>query len=136
MTLQELKQNFSYLETTEDKYNYLLDLAKLLPVIPTECKKDECLVQGCSSKVYSILIKDNDKIKSYFYSDSQILNGVLYIFHITVEGKTPETILEFDFMNLLKELGLNELLTSARQNGIISLIKNIQESAKKLMESA
>jgi cysteine desulfuration protein SufE len=124
MTINELKENFAILNG-EEKYGYLLDLAKMLPTMDSKYKCEDCLIKGCASKVYiRIDIKDG-KLDCHFDSDSDIVKGVLYIFYLCLQGKEVKEAKNINFNEIIGDLGLLELLTSPRQNGVLNIINSI-----------
>ncbi len=125
MNISELKENFSLLDKT-DKLNYLIDLGSFLPVYPIDKKNEEYKISGCSSNVYIYKVINSDKLNLFFYSDSKIINGILFIIYDLLNGKNISNIDNIDFEKLFNNLGITELLSSQRQIGLSSIIQNIK----------
>ena len=54
MSIDELIDNFSFLDSWEDRYKYLIELGTQLPHISDELKTEEWKVPGCQSQVWII----------------------------------------------------------------------------------
>ena len=81
MELNELQNNiiddFSVFDDWMDKYNYLIDLGKELPVIDPRYKTKDYLINGCQSKVWLYPEFDGGKIRFTADSDAIITRGII-----------------------------------------------------------
>ena len=125
MNISELKENFSLLDKI-DKLNYLIDLGNFLPKYPIDKKNEEYKISGCSSNVYIYKVINSDKLNLFFYSDSKIINGILFIIYDLLNGKNISNVDNIDFEKLFNNLGITELLSLQRQIGLSSIIQNIK----------
>jgi len=129
MTLKEVEQQiideFSVFTDWLDKYEYLIELGKSLPLIDEKRKTDENLIIGCQSKVW--LAADYVAGKIYFTADSDaiITKGIISLLIRVFSGRTPQEILDAD-LNFIKEIGLQDNLSPTRSNGLVSMIKQIK----------
>lgn len=129
MTIKEVEQGiideFSIFDDWMDKYEYLIDLGKSLPIIEDADKVDGNLIKGCQSRVWlDATYKDG---KLYFRADSDaiITKGIISLLVRVFSGRTPQEILDAD-IGFISEIGLNENLSPTRANGLLSMIKQIK----------
>ena len=128
-TIENIKDDLEFFDDELDKYEFIIDLGKKLKPFNDEDKKDEYLVQGCTSQVWLVpTIKDNILYLSGT-SDAIIVKGLVHIILEIFNEKTLEEIQSFD-INILSELGLTEIITPNRQSGVQGMIKKIMEVSK------
>jgi len=128
-TIENIKDDLEFFDDELDKYEFIIDLGKKLKPFNDEDKKDEYLVQGCTSQVWLVpTIKDNILYLSGT-SDAIIVKGLVHIILEIFNEKTLEEIQAFD-INILSELGLTEIITPNRQSGVQGMIKKIMEVSK------
>ena len=77
--INKIKEDFSFFENWEDKYQYLIDLGKKLPVLESQYKKDEFRVQGCTSNLWVVPQYHNNRLTFLGASDSVIVQGLFYL---------------------------------------------------------
>lgn len=132
MTLQELEQEvieeFSVFDDWMDKYEYLIDLGKSLPMIKENDKLENNLIKGCQSRVWLSFEKKDDLIYFYADSDAIITKGIISLLIRVYNGRTADEILGSDF-SFVNEIGLRENLSPTRANGLVSMIKQIKAYA-------
>ena len=127
--IENIKDDLEFFDDELDKYEFIIDLGKKLKPFNDEDKKDEYLVQGCTSQVWLVpTIKDNILYLSGT-SDAIIVKGLVHIILEIFNEKTLEEIQAFD-INILSELGLTEIITPNRQSGVQGMIKKIMEVSK------
>ncbi len=51
-TIQEIRDDFAFLDEWEDRYRYVIELGEALPPFPYEFRVDKYKVQGCVSQVW------------------------------------------------------------------------------------
>lgn len=121
----ELIQEFEMFDDWMDKYNYIIELGKDLPMIDPQFKKEEFLISGCQSQVWlHPELKDG---KLYFSADSDaiITKGIVNLLIRVLSGHTPQEILDND-LSYLDAIGLKNHLSPTRSNGLASMIKQIK----------
>ena len=129
MTIQEIQaeiiDEFSMFDDWEERYQFMIDLGKSLPLIKDEFKTDDNIIKGCQSKVW--LKGDNIDNKIVFTADSDAIltKGIIAILIRTFSNQKPKDILEAD-MKFIDQIGLKEHLSATRANGLVSMIKNIK----------
>ena len=126
----ELIEDFSFFESWEDKYQYLIDMGRDVPPMADELKIEENKLRGCQSVVYfSYVVNDDDTLTFIANSDAAIVQGLIALMLKVFSGKSPQIILDTD-LNFLKEIGLDEHLSPTRKNGLSSLVSSIKNAAK------
>lgn len=133
MTLEELIENFSYLDNWEDRYSYLIDLGNNLENLPEEYKTPEWKVQGCQSQVWLIPQFQDGKIHFLGDSDAILVRGLISIVLIIYNDKSPSEIKSIAIEDIFAKLGLEENLSPSRRNGLMSMVSKIKFYAEQSM---
>ncbi|MGA3014421.1 MAG: SufE family protein [Bacteroidales bacterium] len=129
MTISEIQEQvvseFSLFDDWLDKYNYLIELGKSVPVINEAYKTDQYVITGCQSKVW--LHADFRDGKIFFTADSDaiITKGIVNLLIRVLSGHSPDDILNAD-MDFVEKIGLREHLSPTRSNGLTSMIKQMK----------
>ena len=128
--IDELIENFSFFESWEDKYQYLIDMGRNVPPMADDLKIDENKLRGCQSVVYfSNTYNDDGTITFMANSDAAIVQGLIALMLKVFSEKQPQEILDID-ISFLKQIGLDEHLSPTRKNGLSSLVSSIKNTAK------
>jgi len=128
--IDELIENFSFFESWEDKYQYLIDMGRNVSPMADDLKIDENKLKGCQSVVYfSNTYNDDGTITFMANSDAAIVQGLIALMLKVFSGKQPQEILDVD-ISFLKQIGLDEHLSPTRKNGLSSLVSSIKNAAK------
>ncbi len=129
MTIKEIQEEiideFSMFEDWMERYEYIIDLGKSLPLISEQFKLDENLIKGCQSKVWLYSEVEKDKIVFTADSDAILTKGIAALLLRVYSDQTPKAILEAD-TNFIDEIGLKEHLSPTRANGLVSMVKQIK----------
>ncbi|HAC70731.1 Fe-S metabolism associated SufE [Aliarcobacter skirrowii] len=128
--VENIKEDLDFFDEELAKYEYIIDLGKKLPTFDEENKTPENLVHGCTSQVWLICEKKENKLFFKGTSDAIIVKGLVYIILEIFSNSTIEELKEVD-MDIVRELGLSEVITPNRQSGVIGMIKKIKEYALK-----
>lgn len=131
MSIQELIDDFSYLDDWEDRYKYVIELGKKLAPLSPDEHNDTTKVQGCVSQVWLVCDQTDNKSCLVFRGDSDalIVRGLIAILLIIYSGKTADEIMAIDARNLFEQLGLNEHLSPQRSNGLHAMVTRVREHA-------
>jgi cysteine desulfuration protein SufE len=129
MTIQtiqeEIVDEFSLFDDWMQRYEYIIDLGKSLPMIKEEFKTDENIIKGCQSKVWLQGEQKEDKIVFTADSDAILTKGIIAILIRTFSNQKPEDILNAN-TDFIDQIGLKEHLSPTRANGLVSMIKQIK----------
>ena len=128
---EELIEAFELLDNWEDRYDYLIDLGKTLPLIDPAEKIPANRVEGCQSNVWVLVKKSQDgRIEFTADSDAMITKGLISLLWLIYSGETKEQVLSFDITALLHKLGLDQHLSITRKNGLSGMVKRIKSLAE------
>jgi len=122
---EEIVDEFSMFDDWMQRYEYIIELGKNLPLIKEEYKVDENLIKGCQSKVWLQGEQNDDKIVFTADSDAILTKGIIAILIRVFSNQTPKDIIDAN-MDFIDEIGLKEHLSPTRANGLVSMIKNIK----------
>ena len=122
-------KEISVLEGTE-KLEYLIDLAKEVGNLDNKYKKDEYKIFGCASNLWVVGQKNQDNNMHYqFDADAFITKGTTKLVIDILNNQSANEIMELKKEDF-KPLGIMELLTAQRQNGLGNLIDRLIILAK------
>ncbi|OOV19558.1 SufE family protein [Flavobacterium sp. LM4] len=129
MTIKEIQDEiideFSMFDDWMQRYEYIIELGKSLPLIKEEYKTDENLIKGCQSKVWLQGEQKDDKIVFTADSDAILTKGIIAILIRAFSNQKASDIINAD-TQFIDEIGLKEHLSATRANGLVSMIKNIK----------
>ncbi|MDB4590084.1 SufE family protein [Flavobacteriaceae bacterium] len=122
---EEVIDEFLLFDDWMQKYEYMIDLGKSLPLINEKNKTDDRLIKGCQSKVWLDAQLKNGKINYTADSDAIITKGIIAILLRVFSNQTPDAILSAN-TDFIDEIGLKEHLSPTRANGLVSMIKQLK----------
>lgn len=122
---EEVVEEFSMFDDWMQRYEYMIELGKSLPLIDEKYKVDENLIKGCQSKVWVHAELQGDKLVFTADSDAIITKGIVAILIRVFSNQHPAEILEAD-TQFIDEIGLKEHLSPTRANGLVSMIKQLK----------
>ena len=129
MTIQEIQDEiideFSMFDDWEERYQYMIDLGKTLPLIEQQYKTEDNIIKGCQSRVWVHANMDNDKIAFTADSDAIITKGIIAILIRVFSNQHPTAIIEAN-TDFIDKIGLKEHLSPTRANGLVSMIKQLK----------
>jgi cysteine desulfuration protein SufE len=124
----EIVEEFSLFDSWDDKYEYIIDLGKKLPVLEEKHKLDENKVKGCQSTVW--LVADNRDGKVFFEADSDaiIVKGLISMLIRVLSGHTPDEIIQAN-LGFIQKIGMTTHLAQTRSNGLLAMVKQMKNFA-------
>lgn len=129
MTIRAIQNDiideFSMFDDWMQRYEYIIELGKNLPLIKEEFKTEENIIKGCQSKVWLQGEQKEDSVVFTADSDAILTKGIIAILIRVFSNQKPADILEAD-MDFIDAIGLKEHLSPTRANGLVSMIKNIK----------
>ena len=129
MTIEELIDNFSFLDGWEEKYQYVIDLGHKLEPLDEKFKTDDWKVKGCQSQVWLVPQIQNGIFHFKGDSDAILVKGIISIVLLIYNDKTAAEIKNIDVTKIFVKLGLEENLTPSRRNGMLSMVEKIKQYA-------
>jgi cysteine desulfuration protein SufE len=129
MTIKEIQDEiideFSMFDDWIQRYEYIIDLGKGLPLIDEQYKTDDNIIKGCQSKVWVHAEQQEGKIVFTADSDAILTKGIIAILIRAFSNQKATDILDAN-TNFIDEIGLKEHLSATRANGLVSMIKQIK----------
>ena len=121
----EIVAEFSMFEDWMERYEYIIELGKGLPLIAEEYKTEDNIIKGCQSKVWVRAEEKDGKVFFSSDSDAILTKGIIAILIRAFSNQTPADILAAN-TDFIDEIGLKEHLSATRANGLVSMIKKIK----------
>ncbi|MEA1878807.1 MAG: SufE family protein [Bacteroidota bacterium] len=122
---EEIIEEFSVLDEWMDKYNYLIEMGREIPLIDDKYRKEEYLINGCQSRVW-LQAEFQDGIVIYKAdSDAIITKGIAALLIRVLGGRTPDEIILTE-LTFIEKIGLKEHLSPTRSNGLVSMLKQMR----------
>ena len=122
---QEIISEFAFFGEWMEKYEYLIELGKGLPLINDQYKTDDHLIRGCQSRVWLNADLNEGKVIFTADSDAIITKGIIALLIRVFSNQSPEDIANAE-MHFIETIGLNEHLSPSRSNGLVSMIKQMK----------
>ncbi|MBP9986363.1 MAG: SufE family protein [Bacteroidales bacterium] len=124
----EIIDEFSVFDEWLDKYEYLIDLGKEMPLVEESDKNDTNIIEGCQSRVWLTCTEECGRLHFKADSDAIITKGIISLLVRVFEGQTPEDILAAD-LGFIDAIGLKDNLSPTRAGGLAAMIKKIRAFA-------
>ncbi|MCO5241018.1 MAG: SufE family protein [Chitinophagaceae bacterium] len=129
MTIKEQQdaiiEDFSFFTDWTEKYEYIIQLGKDLPLIEEQYKRDENLIKGCQSRVWLHAEYKDGKIYFTADSDAVITKGLVSMVVRVLSGQSPKDIAEAD-LYFVDAIGLKSHLSPTRSNGLLAMLKQMK----------
>ncbi len=122
---EEIIEEFEVFDDWMDKYNYLIELSRNLPVIDPKYKTNDYMISGCQSKVWLHAEYKNGIINFTADSNAIITKGIIALLIRVLSGRNPEEIMNVD-LYFIDKIGLRQNLSPTRSNGLIAFIKQMK----------
>ena len=122
---QEIISEFNMFDDWMQKYEYIIELGKNLPLIKEEFKTENNLIKGCQSKVWLHGEQKDGKVIFSADSDAILTKGIIAILIRVFSHQKAADILEAN-TDFIDQIGLKEHLSPTRANGLVSMVKQIK----------
>ncbi len=131
-SIDDLIEDFQFLDDWEDRYRYIIELGKSLSPLADDEKNAATKVKGCVSQVWLVAEKSDTSSQLRFRgeSDALIVQGLIAVLLKMFDGKSPAEILNTDATGVFATLGLDEHLTPQRSNGLAAMVQRIRADAQ------
>jgi cysteine desulfuration protein SufE len=133
-TIQEIEQEiideFAIYDDWMDKYEYIIELGKELPLIDPSKKTDDRLIKGCQSRVWVDAQVEDGKMVYTADSDAIITKGIIGLLIRVLTHQPPSSIAKAE-LKFIGAIGLQEHLSPTRSNGLVSMVKQMKLEAIK-----
>jgi len=124
----EIVDEFSMFDEWDERYQYVIDLGKSLPLIEEQYKTEEYKIKGCQSNLWLHSEFKDGKVIYTADSNGSITKGIISVLIRVFSNQTPEDILKAD-LQFIKDINLQEHLAMTRSNGLDKMIKQIKYDA-------
>lgn len=122
---EEIVDEFAMFDDWMQKYEYLIELGKSLPLIDEQYKTEDNIIKGCQSRVWLHAKTEGDNVIYTADSDAILTKGLIALMVRTLSGQSPNDIVQAD-MDFVDDIGLKEHLSPTRANGLLSMIKQMK----------
>ena len=129
---KEIISEFEIFDNWMEKYEYLIDLGKDLPIIESSYKQDENLIKGCQSRVWLFAEYDQGKVSFFADSEAIITKGIIALLIRVLNHQPPRHIIDAE-LNFINKIGLTNHLSPTRANGLLEMVKQMKAYAYSLM---
>ena len=139
MNVDELVESFAALGEWEERYRYLIELGRKLPLLPEAERTDANKVRGCMSQVWlasTLSPGPPPRLELRGDSDAHIVKGLIALLFKLYAGRTPREILALDARSVFERLGLENHITMNRRNGFYSMVERIRVLAENAAAAA
>ena len=118
-------EEFNCFAQWSDKYEYLIDLGKKLPLIDAQYKTDAHLIRGCQSQVWLRAELQDGVVGFTADSDAVITKGIIALLVRVLAGQKAEDIAAAD-LYFIDAIGLQEHLSPTRANGLVNMVETLR----------
>ncbi|MBG22423.1 MAG: hypothetical protein CMF22_03065 [Idiomarinaceae bacterium] len=108
------------------RLKFLIQLAATLPIMPHALKTSENEVHGCEAQVWLVAEWREDLLELQLDSASRVVKGLLALIYQALNGATPAQVAAFQLDALLAALGLDDMVSTSRRNGLRAVVTAIQ----------
>ena len=122
---KEIIDEFNLFEDWMQRYEYMIELGKSIPIIHPKNKNDNNIINGCQSKVWVHADLIDNKVIYTADSDAIITKGIIALLLRVFSNQHPSDILAAD-TSFIDEIGLKEHLSPTRANGLLSMVKQLK----------
>lgn len=122
---EEIVDEFALFDDWMQRYEYIIELGKSLPLIEEKYKVEENLIRGCQSQVWLHAEKQGDNIVFTADSDAILTKGIIAVLIRTFSNQKAVDVMNAD-TSFIDEIGLKEHLSPTRANGLVSMLKQIK----------
>ena len=130
ISTEDILDTLGFFDDWEERYKYIIDLGKQLPVMAESKKTDDYLLRGCQSQVWIDSELNNGVLNFEADSDAHIVRGLLGVVLAAYNHKTPADILAFDIDDYFARIDLVKHLSPTRGNGLRAMVQRIQDTAR------
>ncbi len=122
---QEIIDDFKLFDEWAEKYEYVIELGRKLPIMDDTLKTDSNKIKGCQSSVWMTTKFTDGRIYFEADSDSTFVKGLIALLMKVMNGQKPEDIVAapLDFIN---QTGLTTHIAQTRSNGLMAMIKQMK----------
>lgn len=121
----DIIEEFNMFEDWMEKYEYIIELGKTLPLINVQYKTEEHIIKGCQSQVWLHADFQNENVIYTADSDAIMTKGIIALLVRTFSNQRPSNIINAN-TDFIEQIGLKEQLSPTRANGLLSMVKQMK----------
>ena len=129
MTINEIQDEiideFSLFDDWEEKYEYIIDTGKKLPLLPEAFKTEANIIKGCQSRVWLHAQKQNEVLHFAGDSDAVIVKGLIGLLIRVLSDHRPDEIAQAD-LYFIEKIGMTQHLAQTRSNGLFAMLRQMK----------
>ena len=125
---EEIIDEFSFLDSWDEKYEYIIDLGKRLPDLEEKYKVEENTVKGCQSTVWLVASYENGLVHFKADSNTVITKGLISMLVRVLSDHTPDEIIDAK-LEFIDRIGMTTHLAQTRSNGLRAMVRNMKTYA-------
>ena len=133
MDTDKLIKNFNRCIDWEDKYLYIISLGEKYALLPAEKQIEQYAIVGCQSSVWIDVKLIEGKVSLLGNSDAALVKGLVAIVCTLLNDKTPSELLNTNIKTIFAQLGLQQQLTPARNQGLEAMVRTIFNKVESLI---
>ncbi len=136
MDIDQIIEDFEFIDDWEDRYRYIIELGNQLEPYPDVNKTPETKVKGCVSQVWlttQLIQGDGESDVNLHFSgesDAHIVRGLMAIVFGIFSDKPPSEIVKTDYQGIFNKLDLKDHISPQRSNGLNAMVQRIQHDAE------
>jgi len=127
----ELVSSFSFLDTWEERYEYIIELGKKLPALEEEFKTEDKKIKGCQSTVWLVASYSEGRVFFKADSDAVIVKGLVSLLIEVLSGQVPDDIINAR-LDFIDKIGMHAHLAQTRSNGLRAMVAQMKDYARAL----
>ena len=125
---QAIINEFNLFDDWMDRYQYLIDLGRKLPVLDGTEMIDANLLDGCQSRVWLLIEGDTKELTIRANSDAAIVSGLIALLIKVYSGASARQVVDTE-PDFVTEIGLSSHLSSTRANGLHAMLSAVRTAA-------
>ena len=131
ISFDEIVETFSYLDSWEERYGYVMELGAQLKPLEEHLKRDEFKVRGCASQVWMIPSYQDGHVTWQADSDALVVKGLIYLLLSFIQDRSSDDITRDAIFKAFERLELQSQLSAQRANGFASMVQRIETDMRR-----
>lgn len=125
---KRIVREFGVLRSWQDKYGYIVELGKKLPLLAPEQKVEGNLIHGCQSNVWLAAESRAGRIWLKADADSSIVKGLVALMLRFYNGQPLQDVVTTE-PAFITEIGMDRHFSATRANGLRAMTQKIKTLA-------
>lgn len=127
----EIEEEFGFFDDNRERIEHIVELGRSLAPLREEAKTEGNRVRGCQSQVWmeGVFDPESGRLSLRADSDAIIVKGLISLVVRLYDNQLPKEIIEHP-PKVFETIGLGNMLTPGRANGLYSMINRVQELAR------